>query len=198
MDSILSDDANRCMEFGCGGDLTLPGRRVAAKTGTTQDFRDNWTIGFTPTLATAVWVGNPNNVPLYNSTGIIGAAPIWHRFMQQALRGVPNMWYAKPSGLDQIGNNYFLPGTEYLPPTLAARWPACRFSSYDPYTLTYQEMLVNGLPCVLRPQAPPPPKPKPAPSSSGHDGGSPSPTPPPTPVPTPAPTPCTKPHGCHH
>ncbi|HXL18265.1 MAG TPA: transglycosylase domain-containing protein, partial [Streptosporangiaceae bacterium] len=68
--SIMSDDRNRCMEFGCHGDLTLPGRHVAAKTGTTQAFRDNWTVGFTPTLATAVWIGNPDNTPLsHNSTG---------------------------------------------------------------------------------------------------------------------------------
>src|ERR1700716_27703 len=46
VDSIMSDDRNRCLSFGCGGDLTLPGRHVAAKTGTTQDFRDKWTVGF--------------------------------------------------------------------------------------------------------------------------------------------------------
>jgi 1A family penicillin-binding protein len=83
MGAIMSDDRNRCMEFGCHGDLTLPGRHVAAKTGTTQSFRDNWTVGYTPSLATAVWIGNPDNTPLsHNSTGIVGAAPIWHKFMQ--------------------------------------------------------------------------------------------------------------------
>ncbi|HYY46707.1 MAG TPA: transglycosylase domain-containing protein, partial [Candidatus Angelobacter sp.] len=56
MAAIMSDDRNRCMEFGCHGDLTLPNRHVAAKTGTTQAFRDNWTVGFTPTLTTAVWI----------------------------------------------------------------------------------------------------------------------------------------------
>jgi membrane peptidoglycan carboxypeptidase len=70
--SIMSDDRNRCMSFGCGGDLTLRGRHVGAKTGTTNDFKDNWTVGFTPSLATAVWVGNPDNKPLsHNSTGIV-------------------------------------------------------------------------------------------------------------------------------
>src|SRR5207245_9082703 len=53
MAAIMSDDRNRCMEFGCHGDLTLPGRHVAAKTGTTQAFHDHWTIGFTPSLANA-------------------------------------------------------------------------------------------------------------------------------------------------
>src|SRR5579864_487520 len=149
MGAIMSDDRNRCMEFGCHGDLTLPGHQVAAKTGTTQDFHDNWTIGFTPTLATAVWVGNPNNQPLsHNSTGIVGAAPIWHKFMLQALAGVPNQWYTQPAGLDKVGGNYFLPGTENVKSTVLA-WPTCRFGSYNPYDLTYAETLVDGVPCVL-------------------------------------------------
>jgi membrane peptidoglycan carboxypeptidase len=149
--SIMSDDRNRCMEFGCGGDLTLPGRLVAAKTGTTQDFRDNWTVGFTPQLAAAVWVGNPDNTPLsHNSTGIVGAAPIWHQFMMRALSGQPAEWYAQPDGLDRIGDNVFLPGTENRMFTLLDRpWPVCRFRGYDPYTLTTDQLLIDGVPCVL-------------------------------------------------
>jgi len=150
IDSIMSDDRNRCMSFGCGGDLTLPGRHAGAKTGTTQDFRDNWTVGFTPTLATAVWVGNPDYHPLaHNSTGIVGAAPIWHQFMTQALASQPNQWYPVPAGVTQIGQNYFLPGTENLRPTLAGPWPVCRFQSFNPYTVTDPQLTVNGLPCVL-------------------------------------------------
>src|SRR2546422_6803990 len=60
IDSIMSDDRNRCMSFGCGGGLAPPGRHLGAQNRATQDFRDNWTVGFTPTLATAVWVGNPD------------------------------------------------------------------------------------------------------------------------------------------
>ena len=150
IDSIMSDDRNRCMSFGCGGDLTLPGRHVAAKTGTTQDFRDNWTVGFTPSLAAAVWVGNPDYHPLaHNSTGIVGAAPIWHQFMTQALAQHPDEWFTKPAGVDQVGQNYYLPGTESLPSTLAGPWPVCRFGSYDPRTVTDAQLTVNGLPCVI-------------------------------------------------
>jgi membrane carboxypeptidase/penicillin-binding protein PbpC len=146
----MSDDRNRCLEFGCHGDLTLPGRHVAAKTGTTQDFRDNWTVGFTPGLAAAVWVGNPDFHPLANnSTGIVGAAPIWHQFMMQALAQQPDAWYAMPSGVDQLGQNYFLPGTESLASTLATPWPACRFRSFNPLTVTDAMLTVNGLPCIL-------------------------------------------------
>jgi len=150
IDSIMSDDRNRCMEFGCGGDLTLPGRHVGAKTGTTQDFRDNWTVGFTPSLAAAVWVGNPDYHPLaHNSTGIVGAAPIWHQFMVQALAPHPDEWYGMSVGVDQVGGNYYLPGTESLPATLATTWPTCRFRSFNPYTITDAQLIVNGLPCIL-------------------------------------------------
>jgi membrane peptidoglycan carboxypeptidase len=161
--SIMSDDRNRCLEFGCHGDLTLPGRTVAAKTGTTNDFKDNWTVGFTPSLATAVWVGNPDNKPLsHNSTGIVGAAPIWHKFMVQALAGKPNEWYPVPAGIDPVGGNYFLPGTRNLPGTLGQPWPQCKLpANYNPYTLTYAQITVNGVYCIINA-----PKPKPAPSPS--------------------------------
>ncbi len=176
--SIMSDDRNRCLEFGCHGDLTLPGRHVGAKTGTTNDFKDNWTVGFTPSLATAVWVGNPNDAPLsHNSTGIVGAAPIWHRFMMQALSGTPDQWYLAPAGIHQIGENYFLPGTENLPPTLGQPWPTCKLpANYSPYSLTYAQLTVDGVLCVLnstKPPTPPPPAP----------GASPSPSPASTPCP---------------
>ena len=150
MASILSDDQNRCMEFGCNSDLTLSGRQVAAKTGTSEGFRDNWTLGFTPTLATVTWVGNPDNTPLsHSSTGIVGAAPIWHLFMTNALQGVANTWYSTPSGLDQFEADYFLPGTEFLSPVLAEPWPTCPSQVYDPKTTSWSMLMVNGVPCSI-------------------------------------------------
>ena len=165
--SIMSDDRNRCMSFGCRGDLTLAGRHVAAKTGTTNDFKDNWTVGFTPSLATAVWVGNPDNKPLsHNSTGIVGAAPIWHKFMTQALAGTPDEWYPVPAGLHQVGQDFFLPGTENLPKTLAQPWPQCKLpANYNPYSLTYSQITVDGVYCIVNPP-PPPPTPAPTPTPS--------------------------------
>ena len=177
--SIMSDDRNRCLEFGCGGDLTLKGRHVAAKTGTTNDFKDNWTIGFTPSLVTAVWVGNPDNKPLsHNSTGIVGAAPIWHKFMTQALGSTADQWYSQPAGLIASGGNYFLPGTQSLPPTLGQPWPQCKLPAhYNPYSLTYAQITVDGVYCVLnapKPAAPPAaasPAPTPAPSPTSCPNG---------------------------
>ena len=85
---ILSDDAARMPAFGAGGPLQLS-RPAAAKTGTTTDFRDNWTLGYTPQLAVGVWVGNADNEPMVRTSGVTGAAPIWHDFMEAALAGQP-------------------------------------------------------------------------------------------------------------
>jgi membrane peptidoglycan carboxypeptidase len=118
MADMLSNDRNRMLEFGSNSDLVIPGHRVAAKTGTTNDFRDNLTVGFTPNLAVAVWVGNADHTPMRNVSGIVGAAPIFHAFMTQALNGQPGSWFAVPDGLRQVNTNgyiaYLLPGTEQV------------------------------------------------------------------------------------
>jgi penicillin-binding protein 1C len=87
--SILSDNEARAWMFGRNSLLNLP-FQVAAKTGTTNDFRDNWTMGYTPDLATGVWVGNADYTPMVNTTGLSGAAPIWSAFMQYAVPYVSN------------------------------------------------------------------------------------------------------------
>ncbi len=152
MAHMMSEDRNRWLEFGPRGPLTLPGRRVAAKTGTTEDFRDNLTVGFTPDLVTAVWVGNTDNAPMaYGATGITGAAPIWHRFMEEALAGRPGTWYDAPAGLVRIGDDVYLPGTLSLPSPLARELPRCpQLPAWEPVPY-----LVNGLPCS---SAKPPPR----------------------------------------
>jgi membrane peptidoglycan carboxypeptidase len=119
MGQILSDDTNRKMIFGLGSLLTLHGHRVAVKTGTTDQFADAWTIGFTPHLVTAVWVGNPDwrQKMTQGSDSFYTAAPVWHNFMQAALPALKlkNEWYARPSGLVArwVGGKYafYLPGT---------------------------------------------------------------------------------------
>jgi penicillin-binding protein 1C len=87
--SILSDNEARSWMFGRNSLLNLP-FQVAAKTGTTNDFRDNWTLGYTPDLVTGVWVGNADYTPMVNTTGLTGAAPIWSSFMQFAVPIVSN------------------------------------------------------------------------------------------------------------
>ena len=162
---MTSNDSNRYVEFGPHGDLTLPDRRVSAKTGTTEFFSANWTVGWTPELATVVWVGNPDGsclkpqdrasprvramlgssvddplspadlsryglTPkndhcghLEGSTGITGAAPIWHAYMSDALAGLSKDWYPRPDNVVATGPgddaNFFLPGTSGPAPSAA-------------------------------------------------------------------------------
>jgi membrane peptidoglycan carboxypeptidase len=177
INEIISNDANRQMDFGPHGDLYLPDRRVSAKTGTAEFFLDNWTVGWTPDLVSAVWVGNPYpsclqnadrpamanaiahgrvlysgmtvNDPfspadlahygfkplnnscghLDNSSGITGAAPIWHKDIVAALAGVKADWYSIPKDVVEVGTgdngDFFLPGTQSTANT-------CRFWGPDP------------------------------------------------------------------
>ena len=98
--SILSDNKARAPAFGEYSMLRL-NRPAAAKTGTTTDWRDNWTIGYTPDLVTGVWVGNADNKPMERVSGITGAGPIWHDFMQEALKGKPIQDFTRPDWFDR-------------------------------------------------------------------------------------------------
>ncbi len=83
---ILADDLARSPEFGVGGPLAFP-FPVAAKTGTSKGFRDNWTVGFTREITVAVWAGNFDGTPMVGSTGVTGAGPLFHEVMLAAMRG---------------------------------------------------------------------------------------------------------------
>lgn len=96
--SILSDNTARAPIF--GSSLTVPGRTAAVKTGTTDEQRDAWTIGYTPQLALGIWVGNNDNTPMRNG-GSGMAGPIWVNTMSQALEGVPNTNFTIPAGIVQ-------------------------------------------------------------------------------------------------
>ncbi|GBL36901.1 penicillin-binding protein 1A [Anaerolineaceae bacterium] len=96
--NILADNNARSAAFGAASVLNI-GRPAAVKTGTTTNWRDNWTVGYTPELAVGVWVGNADNSPMRNVAGISGAAPIWHDFMRTALRGKAAGTFMQPAGL---------------------------------------------------------------------------------------------------
>jgi 1A family penicillin-binding protein len=102
MTHILSDAQARCQTFRCPSVLELSDRPAAAKTGTTDDYRDGWTIGYTPDLVTAVWVGNSDNSQMDRLPGSAGAGPIWHRFMEAAHEGVPVSEFPRPRGIEEI------------------------------------------------------------------------------------------------
>ncbi len=102
--SILTDNNARSFIFGSRSPLILPDRIVAAKTGTTNDFRDGWTLGFTPSLTAGVWVGNNDFSPMTRGAdGVVVAAPIWHAYMQKMLAGtkVETFTAPKPDPVDK-------------------------------------------------------------------------------------------------
>ena len=118
---ILSDNFARTFAFGSGSALEIPGYKVAVKTGTTNEKKDNWTIGYTPEFLVVVWVGNNDNTPMnpYLTSGITGAAPIWNRVMSYLLKnyGTGNKWYEKPANVVEKNcyygrKEYFVRGTE--------------------------------------------------------------------------------------
>ncbi|NTU66991.1 MAG: PBP1A family penicillin-binding protein [Candidatus Moranbacteria bacterium] len=90
IDSVLSDNDARAPIFGKNSPLNFGTQTVAAKTGTTQEFRDAWTIGFSPSIAVSVWTGNNDNRPMKGGAdGVFVAAPIWRAFMDKFLAGKP-------------------------------------------------------------------------------------------------------------
>ena len=134
MTSVLSDNTDRVPEFFDCNVLQLYSnsqqdcwngnrgvvRPAAAKTGTTTDFRDNWTVGYTTDYVMGVWVGNDDNSPMIDVSGISGAAPIWHDAMLVAEQGHPVRDFVNPGGLVQAtvtypdgvkATDWFLPGT---------------------------------------------------------------------------------------
>ncbi len=100
---VLSDPQARLLGFGEGSPLELPDQPghfgAAVKTGTTGNWRDNWTVGYTPDLVVGVWVGNADNSPMRDVSGVTGAAPIWRDAMEAALRGRSAVPFVRPPGL---------------------------------------------------------------------------------------------------
>jgi penicillin-binding protein 1C len=127
---ILSDNNAREIEFGLRSFLNVPGKTVAVKTGTTDDKKDNWAIGYTKGITVGVWVGNNDNTKMNPniSSGSTGASPIWHSAMVELLKKYPDGIMDKPDkvkaltidawlgGLPKDGeksrSEYFIEGTE--------------------------------------------------------------------------------------
>lgn len=124
---ILSDNSARAPAFGFNSDLNIP--KVAVKTGTTNNLRDNWTIGYTTNRLVTVWVGNNDNSPMsYVASGVTGASPIWNRIVNELIKVSPAAGFTPPPNLIQVGIcpltgqlscdgcpaklEYFIPGTQ--------------------------------------------------------------------------------------
>ncbi|MFQ5452211.1 MAG: transglycosylase domain-containing protein [Candidatus Paceibacterota bacterium] len=127
INDILSDNFARRFAFGEKSKLVIPGHTVAVKTGTTNDLKDNWSIGYTPEYLVATWVGNNDNTPMSRvASGVTGASPIWHRVMRYLLDEYDKTQTKLlniPSGFPQPADivkkkcyfgrdEYFVPGTQ--------------------------------------------------------------------------------------
>jgi penicillin-binding protein 1A len=110
LSSILSDNKARTPTFGANSVLKIPGREVAVKTGTTNDNKDAWTIGYTPSVAVGVWVGNNDNKPMKKG-GAALAGPIWNAVMTEALKNYSIETFNEPEPIDTT-----------LPPILRGFW----------------------------------------------------------------------------
>ncbi len=109
---ILSDNKARIPTFGANSVLQIPGREVAVKTGTTNNEKDAWTIGYTPDITVGVWAGNTDNSPTKGSSATL-AGPIWNKFMTYVLKDMPNDQFAKPD---------LAADPETIKPVLRGKW----------------------------------------------------------------------------
>lgn len=98
---ILSDQNARLPAFGVNNFLSIPGHKVAVKTGTTNNIKDNWTLGYTPSYVVGVWVGNNDGSPMRQglASGLTGAAPIWNKIMTEILKDKPNELFERPANV---------------------------------------------------------------------------------------------------
>jgi membrane carboxypeptidase/penicillin-binding protein len=165
--SILSDNNARTEVF--GNALTIS-RPAAVKTGTTNDYRDALTIGYTPGLVIGVWVGNNDNTPMDNVAGSLGAAPIWRLLMERFLAGTILQPFIQPSSIVKV-----LPCSFAFEPTPSHGMPIASISAI--------EYFIRG----TEPAACPTPTPNP--TASPSDTPTPSPTNEPTEIPTETPIP---------
>jgi membrane peptidoglycan carboxypeptidase len=113
---ILDDDQARVAAMGTNNALELP-FPAAAKTGTTDDFRDNWTIGYTPGVVVGVWMGNSDGRPMIDSSGLRSAAPLWHNIMQSIYNG--------PELIQSLWVNGRPPATGFIQPQGIELRPVC-------------------------------------------------------------------------
>lgn len=131
--SILSDNSARSWEFGTNSPLNIPGQTVSVKTGTTDNKRDNWTVGYTKNYLVSVWVGNNDNSPMSQNlaSGITGAAPIWNKIMTFLLPNISNPPLEIPDNIVKktcFGKTeFFIKGTEVNPGCSQTATPSGNF-----------------------------------------------------------------------
>jgi penicillin-binding protein 1C len=154
LSNILADDDARALGFGHNSTLKID-RPAAVKTGTTTNFHDNWTLGYTPDIAIGVWVGNSDYQAMQDVTGLTGAAPIWHETIRKVLEGKPKVDFARPDGLVQVevcALSGLLP-TEFCPHT-RTEWFIAGTEPTQPDNI-YQQVTVDSLTGALADESTP-------------------------------------------
>ncbi len=157
---ILADNNARVEAFGASSQLVVPGKTVAVKTGTTNDKRDNWTVGYTREVTTGVWVGNNDNSPMSAgvASGLTGASSIWNKIMREVLKDYKDGIASVPGkvkalevdalfgGLPKDGSNkrseYFLSGTE--PKSISSYYKKIKLSRADNSRLANEIEIKKG------------------------------------------------------
>ncbi|MDP3988417.1 MAG: transglycosylase domain-containing protein [Candidatus Levybacteria bacterium] len=156
---ILLDNNARLLTFGENSYLNVIGKTIAVKTGTTDDKRDNWTIGWTPSILVATWVGNNDNSPMGNvASGVTGAAPIWRRIILEALKNKSTEDFSKPDNVTavtidsltgglpvdgkQTRSEYFIKGTE--PQNISPIYKKIKISKHQNNKLANQDEIDHG------------------------------------------------------
>ncbi len=109
---ILSDNVARTPGYGANSVLYFSGRDVAVKTGTTNDYKDTWIIGYTPSVVVGTWAGNNNNTSMEKKVAGLIVAPMWRAFMDEVIKTIPNETFPKP----QLENSYD------IKPVLRGKW----------------------------------------------------------------------------
>ncbi|MEO8287793.1 MAG: PBP1A family penicillin-binding protein [Chloroflexota bacterium] len=140
---MLSDNEARTPAFGPNSALKIDGIEAAVKTGTTNDWKDSWTVGYTRALAVGVWVGNNDNKPMAHVAGAIGAAPIWHNFIEQVYKNDEMRSLLVRSDETDVPRNF------YVPPGMVRR-PVCVLSGMVPTNactqVKYEWFTINNAP----------------------------------------------------
>ncbi len=140
---ILSDNEARTPAFGAQSFLYFPGRDVAVKTGTTNDYRDAWVIGYTPNFSLGVWVGNNDNTPMEKKVAGFIAAPMWNTFFQKVLQKLPEEKFIKPapipSDIKPVLRGEWKGGNTYLIDSISKK----RATEFTPKELIEEKVLTQ-------------------------------------------------------
>ncbi len=142
LSSILSDNKARTPTFGANSSLVVPGHEVAVKTGTTNSNKDAWTIGYTPSIAVGVWVGNNDNTPMKKG-GAALAGPIWNEIISESLKNLPVESFNKPEGIDPnlppIIRGFWQGGETFITDTISGGLA----TEYTPTALKKEQSITN-------------------------------------------------------